>query len=184
MLDLPESMCRLHRVLARLTLYTVLSTWLATVVPVVCEHGLTSPYVHARFGHGAIHVALPVSQAAVPVASQAAATAHDETHESPAHRPHAHRSQRDGEIPVPASAPAVQGPAARSAPPAHVHPAALSATVSSQPQSSGPLTLLNAGLLVPAQPPPAAQLPDTSLLSVSLPPGRLPDPPPERPPAV
>lgn len=199
-------MRRSHRALARLAFYTVLMIWLATVVPVVCEHGLTSPYVHARFGHGAIHVVLPVSAAAAPVASPAEGVPHDDAHDKlvqPA-LPHPHQtpgsaqvdgfaqvhgsaqvhvSRKDGGTPAPAPA-SPPGLGAHSAPPAHVHPAALSATVSPQPQFSGPLTLLSAGLLAPAQPLLAAPLLDTSPLFIYLPPGRLPDPPPERPPAV
>lgn len=198
MLDSTESMHRLHRALARLAFYIVLTTWLATVVPVICEHGLTSPYVHARFGHGAIHVVLPVSAVAAPAVSPIEDVPHDEGHDTPAHPFHqayqahgshqaylsqGHLQQKDDGPPAPTSVPAVQRPGARSAPPAHIHPAALSAIVSSQPQFSGPLMLLSAGLLVPAQPLPADWLRDTIPLSIYLPPERLPDPPPERPPA-
>jgi hypothetical protein len=201
---LTVSMRRVHRALARLVFSTVLTTWLATVVPVVCEHGLTSPYVHARFGHGAIHVLLPPSQAAVPVASPAEDALRRDTHASSAHPSQAHpsqahpsqahpsqahpsqaqTSQKDDQAPAPVPALATQQAGERSAPPAHVHPAALSAMVSSQPPLSGPFTLLSAGLFVPARPLPAAQVLERSPLSFRLPPGRLPDPPPERPPAM
>lgn len=183
-------MRRVHRALARLAFSTVLTTWLATVVPVVCEHGLTSPYVHARFGHGAIHVLLSASQAAAPVASPAEDAPRGDTYDSPApssHQAHlsqVHSSQKEDGAPAPVPALAAQRAGERSAPPAHVHPAALSAMVSSQPPFSGPFTLLSAGLFVPARLLPAAQVLERIPLSFHLPPGRLPDPPLERPPAV